>query len=243
MSVGLATKGVISLGGGAGSPYPEYIYADLPGDVTVDIEVEDEVEVAVEMEEMALAVELDTEQEVSLEVDGEVEVGTIEVTDDEVEVSVELETQADIWIWSQPYSMSITYGTLACGGVSSLYSADGNIMQVNEPAGSDPGFNIQLGFINVPGGSKDIFVVGYYDGNPAHNVKLQIYNYTTPGWEDVTGDVRDFPSAGSQQSYQFTMPSPYSDYISSDNEVLIRIRHTSTGSSGHYMYLDQVYLG
>lgn len=242
MSIGLATKGVISLGGGPGEPYPEYIYADLPGDVTVDVEVEDEVEVAVAMEETALAVEIDAEQEVSLEVEGEVEVGTIEVTDDDVEIGVELETQADIWIWSQPHSMSISHGTLACGGVSSLYNADGNIMQVDESAGINPGFNIQLGFINVPGGSKDIFVEGHYEGNPAHNVKLQIYNYTTPGWEDVTGDVRDFPSESSQQSYQFTMPSPYSDYMSG-NQVLIRIRHTSTGSAGHYMHLDQVYLG
>jgi hypothetical protein len=94
----------------------------------------------------------------------------------------------------------------------------------------------------VPGGSKDIFVDGHYDGNPAHNVKLQIYNYTTPGWEDVTGDIRDFPSESSHQSYQFTMPSPSSDYISG-NKVSIRIRHTSTGSAGHYMYLDRVYLG
>jgi hypothetical protein len=243
VSIGLATKGVICFGGGGsggGEPYPVYI--EVISDLSVDVEVEDEFQVLVMMEEPIVGVEMAAEQEMSLEVEGEVEVGVIEVTDDDVEVGVELETQADIWIWSQPYSMTVNYGTLACGGVTNLYAADGNIMQVDEVPGSDPGFNIRLLFINVPGGSKNIFVDGYYDGNPAHNVKLQIYNYTTPGWEDVTGDVRDFPSESSQQSYQFTMPSPSSDYISG-SQVGIRIRHTSTGSAGHYMYLDRVYLG
>lgn len=241
MSVGLATKGVISIGGGPGSGYPEYIYIDRVGDVSVAVDMDEEVLVVVTMEDDSFAIDVGDDFEASIAVGGDEDV-VLAVSDDDLDVSIELETKAEIWPWYQPNSMVINYGSLGCGGIANLYQADNNIMQVDEAIGSAPGFNIEFTFITVPEGLKTVNIVGYYDGNPAHNVKIYIYNYGILDWEAFTADIRDFPSASSLQTYQFTMPSPYSNYISG-GQVRIRIRHITTGSAGHYMFFDHVYLG
>ena len=41
---------------------------------------------------------------------------------------------------------------------------------------------------DVPSFNVDLYVQGYYQGNPAHNVKLQHWNYASPGWVNVTAN-------------------------------------------------------
>ena len=93
---------------------------------------------------------------------------------------------------------------------------------------------------NVPSSNVDLYVDGYYEGNPAHFVKLQQWNYTTGGWDNVTNDAKDFPSTTSQQSYVFTLLDR-ADYISSGN-IKLRVIHLSNGSAGHYFHIDKFYL-
>jgi len=238
MSVGLATKGMISFGGGgtgAGEPYPVYEYVHYE----VEMELEDELGVVMAVEEVSLdVIEIGGEEAISIEV-SDVSLA-IDFEPDEVDIGVELETSAETRFWYQPYSMTVQEGTLACGGLTNLHADDGDRMQVNEIAGQN--FTIILTFIGVPVAERTVNIKGNYDGNPAHNVKLQVYNFDSVSWDNFTGDSTDFPSQVGEGSYQFTLPTPYADYIS-DGEMRIRIRHTSNGSAGHEMYLDHLYLG
>ncbi|MGW8177635.1 MAG: hypothetical protein ACWGQW_02400 [bacterium] len=241
MALGLATKGVICLGGGGGSGYPEYIYIDRVGDVSAAIEIEEDVLVTIAMEDENFDIVLGDDQEASIAIEGDQD-AVISISDDDLDVAIELETKAEIWPWYQPRSMTVDYGTLSCGGLAVLYAADSNVMVVDEIPALTPGFNIEFTFVTVPEGSKTLNIVGYYEGNPAHNVKAYIYNYNTTNWEAFTVASTDFPSTSSLQTYQFTMPSPYSNYMSG-SQMRVRIRHINAGSAGHYFYLDHVYLG
>ena len=95
---------------------------------------------------------------------------------------------------------------------------------------------------DVPSSNVDLYFYGYYDGNPAHVVKLQQWNYVTGGgqWEDVTTNTRDFPEASSEQYYEFFLLDG-ANYISSGN-IKIRIIHTSSGNLTHRFYINKLFL-
>jgi hypothetical protein len=97
-------------------------------------------------------------------------------------------------------------------------------------------------FDDVPSSNVDLYFSGYYDGNLAHTVKLQQWNYVTGGgqWENVTANPKDFPDAVSEQNYEFFLfDNP--NYISSGN-IQIRIIHTSPGNPTHQFHINKLYL-
>ena len=82
---------------------------------------------------------------------------------------------------------------------------------------------------------------GYYQGNPAHNVKIRIWNVSLEQWDDFTGAANDFPSAGSDQTYIFAFPGDSSNYI--DNDIVrIKIIHVSAGNATHLFHINQIIL-
>jgi hypothetical protein len=86
MSLGLATKGMISFGGGggAGEPYP--VYRDVHYDV--DVAIEDELEVILEVEDITqIELAVDDPESISIEVE-DISIA-IDATDDEVDIEVE----------------------------------------------------------------------------------------------------------------------------------------------------------
>jgi hypothetical protein len=84
MSLGLATKGMISFGGGgAGEPYP--VYRDVHYDV--DIIIEDEVAVALVVEDVEVALVVEDPESISIEIE-DISIA-IDLTDEEVDVEVE----------------------------------------------------------------------------------------------------------------------------------------------------------
>jgi hypothetical protein len=120
---------------------------------------------------------------------------------------------------------------------------------INEAVGVyvDPatggGFTIDFEFgeyDDVPGTNEDLYIEGWYEGNPAHNVKLQEWNYTSSEWVDVTAATNDFPSDTSEQSYKFFLNDSAS-YTENGN-IRVRIIHTSAGVSGHQFHIERLYL-
>ena len=97
------------------------------------------------------------------------------------------------------------------------------------------------GFIDVMDCAVTVNMVGYYEGNPAHDVKIQVYDWIAQDWVNLTAAATDFPSRSTPDTYQFSIPSPCDDYLDSD-EMRIRIIHTSNGSAGHDLYIDHLYL-
>ena len=144
----------------------------------------------------------------------------------------------------------MTKGSILSGLLSDTYKeSDNTNLVLNEVTGvyTDPiaggGFtyDFEYGiFDDVPSSNVDLYFVGYYQGNPAHNVKLQQWNYTSSSWVNVTTSTNDFPSSATEQSYVFFLLDA-ADYISGGN-IRLRIIHTSSGSALHYLYVNKLYL-
>jgi hypothetical protein len=99
-----------------------------------------------------------------------------------------------------------------------------------------------IDFQNVDDGyAYTVNINGYYDGNPAHNVIAEIYNFNTALWEGITGAADDFPDRATDDDYAFALPDPITNYLDSGN-LRIRFDHTSNGSNNHYFRLDRIYL-
>jgi hypothetical protein len=93
----------------------------------------------------------------------------------------------------------------------------------------------------VPYSDLDIVFEGYYSGNPAHDKKFRIWNYQTSNWDNVTIDADDLPSGVSDVVDRFPFPGTKSDYVSG-SQVQAKIIHTSNGSAGHTLNVDEIFL-
>lgn len=85
-------------------------------------------------------------------------------------------------------------------------------------------------------------VVGYYEGNPAHDVKIYIYNWVTGAWDAFTSEDGDFESRADETTYTF-----YKDFGVGMQEflngpVLIKIKHDSNGAAGHHLHINRMLL-
>jgi len=141
--------------------------------------------------------------------------------------------------WYLADSGSVTVGTQVNTYVNT-WAEDGSIHGAIE-INANPGLVMVYTFTNIPVISKlAIKFHAYYDGNPAHTVKLQIMNWNTT-WEDVTAELTDFPSESSLQDYRFFVPD-LTNYISGTNEISLRIDHNVQGTPGHTMDIDYMWL-
>ncbi len=144
--------------------------------------------------------------------------------------------------WTRADTLTVNTGSINAGSLRSVWVADDAELVLNEVTGT-PGFDYVFRFgrdQDVPYTGIKVMFEAWYEGNPAHNVKLQQYNYNSTSWTDVTGDAQDFPDAASEQTYSFNLIDD-PDYLSS-GEIQLKIVHTSPGSAGHYLHIDNMYL-
>jgi hypothetical protein len=86
-----------------------------------------------------------------------------------------------------------------------------------------------------------------YGGDPAHNIKLQLWNYNLSQWDYVTNAVRDFGyTAGSLNPLTFNWGNgqvldPITDYLDNGN-MMMKIVHISLGIIYHQFCLDFIEL-
>jgi hypothetical protein len=83
-----------------------------------------------------------------------------------------------------------------------------------------------------------------YNGN--HDMKVQLYNYNTPGYDDMTGDSTDFGKSMTDfDTYAFyldpdVLGEPRSSYINGSGQVTVRIDHPNNGVNSHEILMDYV---
>lgn len=142
--------------------------------------------------------------------------------------------------WRYAKSLLPNVGSINAGILANTYVEDNNYLVLNEVAAANPGFDYRFDFNDVPTNNIDACLAGYYQGNPAHNVKIRAWNFNTSVFDDLTAAATDFPSAGSKSSYKFTIQN--ADYVSGVGQVIIQIIHTSIGSAGHLFHIDHLYL-
>jgi len=138
--------------------------------------------------------------------------------------------------WWLPVSVTATVGSVVSGTIADTWSDNATKLRLAETTGT-PGFTYDFNWYSVPlTGTNQVNINGFYAGNPAHNVKIQQYNFTTTTWVDLTADSNDFPSASSDQDYYFHVNND-TDYNSSGN-IQLRLTHTSAGNITHNLYID-----
>jgi len=143
-------------------------------------------------------------------------------------------------VWRLPVSMLANIGSINSGILANVYAEDDVYLVLNEVLGSNPGFDYRFDFNDVPTHNFDICLAGYYQGNPAHNVKIRVYNFNTSTFDNLTANLTDFPSAAVKSNYKFTVQN--ADYVSGVGQVIVQIIHTSIGTNGHLFHIDHLYL-
>jgi hypothetical protein len=120
--------------------------------------------------------------------------------------------------------------------LSDVYEDDANDLVLNE-INNTPGYDFEFRWTGVPDVVLQLTMLGYYNGNAAHNVKLYQWDYTDEEWDAVTAEAQDIPEDSSEQAYQWTLLTPNSRYISG-GELRIQIVHTSAGNPTHDLILN-----
>ena len=159
-----------------------------------------------------------------------------------IDESIDLKAEFTVKKWPFADNLNINEGSIASGTLLDTYENNSSLLQLNETFPAIPAFDYDFIFENIPASVKGLIIRlnGYYQGNPAHNVKAQIYNYTTLGFENLTSATTDFPSKSTEDDYAFAVPN-MTDYISG-GQLQLKIIHISQGSAGHYFYIDYLKL-
>jgi hypothetical protein len=107
---------------------------------------------------------------------------------------------------------------------------DSQFYQVQEVTGV-PGFNVEIEFA-VTGDFNQLYLDSRYQGNPAHLVNIDLWNYNTSAWNT-------FKTISNEADYvikAIDILDPM-HYVSA-NVVRCRIYHSSSGNASHNLYID-----
>jgi hypothetical protein len=137
--------------------------------------------------------------------------------------------------YTAPSTLTVTTGTLAAGTVADLAAAGGTTVDIAEASGT-PGFDIEVVFSSLVGVPIGFGFVGWYQGNTAHEVTIDAWNYTTSAWDNFgLAETRT-----ALKAYGFTYPKG-ADYVSA-GAAKFRLYHVSAGTGTHDMWLDVAYV-
>jgi len=128
----------------------------------------------------------------------------------------------------------VTDGTITAGSVSDTTSINQQYLTVQETGQ----FKIDFTFSGLNGPPVVFEFVGRYEGNPAHNVEVKVWNFDTTSWDDVDAGTGDIPHSATDDTYIFNLAENQS-YISG-GVCKFRLEHTSSATASHYMYVDYV---
>ncbi|MEE9573588.1 MAG: LamG-like jellyroll fold domain-containing protein, partial [Candidatus Neomarinimicrobiota bacterium] len=120
--------------------------------------------------------------------------------------------------------------------VDSLSVKDGSYWEGTEEAAETPGFDFEF-HIKIPDGyiPTELNITAGYDGNPAHEVQLQVYDYTNTKW-DTLSNYADIGSKTVADSIYYLTD----DHTTADDTVKLRFVHNSTGAASQYMWVDYI---
>lgn len=135
---------------------------------------------------------------------------------------------------------SIVNGTKTAGNISSAYNQkDNNILNITELSGINSlevNFTFNLTKYNVSTFNQ-IFIREYYQGSLAHNIQLQLWDFSSSSWEDGY-----FTFQGQSQfiTSEVTVTDPQ-DHIQ-NGMVYLRLVHIENGISSHKLSIDWLVL-
>ena len=152
--------------------------------------------------------------------------------------------------WESAVTYNLVTGTHISGDVSDTWYEDANHIYDYEASGS-PGFVADYTFENIPYDDSTSYLHLHwtysYDGNPAHRIIAQVWNYDTLGWDAVTGDLDDFNNTGGADNKHIfnigpglNLPS-IAPYVSG-GQMIWRQDHVSPGNINHIVGAEWLHL-
>ena len=141
-------------------------------------------------------------------------------------------------------SVNVTANAIIAGSVTDTYTDNGTHLQIDESVGAAPCLDFDFTWSGLPTNyyPEKVTLNGYYDGNPAHDVFIYMWNYDTTAWDRLTADAQDFPDAAADDDYEFDVPTVDTENYFDSGAAKVRINHTSNGTAGHDFYVDQILL-
>ena len=139
------------------------------------------------------------------------------------------------------HSVVPVVGVVDGGDVTDTYSNNSVRLVLTEIQSATPGLVHDFYFENVTPGRYYVKMNGYYAGNAAHNVKVQMYDFVGAGWVDLTADADDIPSGAADVDYSFYMPSTFGRFFEYD-QCRVRFNHPIVGIGTHRLYIDYLRL-
>ena len=149
-----------------------------------------------------------------------------------------------------PNRIVVVTGTDVSSDHKDTYHDDANVVEVTELT-QDPGFVVDFYFdkfvvTNDFANFLKLYFRGYYEGNPAHDVKIYVYNWFTELWDGFTHEpadpLADLPDESSEQEYTIYGKSRAGWISGINGTIIIRVRHDSSGSAGHDFYCNEITL-
>ena len=151
------------------------------------------------------------------------------------------------WPFADP-PIVINVGSVNSGDIYDIRECNGKELTLNETFPGIPAFSYDFYFEDIPDDVAvnqqgfGIHMTGYYKGNPAHRVKLSIYNYNTTSWEYLTAQTRDLPSRATPLHYHWFLDNGSGDYVDGTGQFRLRFAHINNGSNLHLLHIDCLYL-
>ena len=141
------------------------------------------------------------------------------------------------WVEYNLTSINVNVGTHDAGNLASTFVLDGDTYDISETVGA-PAWLISFNWTNVDQNANSMWVVLYsfYSGNQAHDIDLQLYNFTSTSWADIAHmpDMVGFEWINAS-IYDLRIPN---DFINSTGAVLGRIIHVDAGNINHDILID-----
>jgi hypothetical protein len=131
-----------------------------------------------------------------------------------------------------PTSVVYTAGAQASGSLQDLLTDNDLKYEMAEAVGS-PGLDAEFVFA-VDEFMDKLTVVGYYPGNHAGGVEIQIWDYVALGWV-VLGTI---PANGATDVV-YAFPT-LTENMASAGEMKVRLYHPDNGNANHRVYIDQM---
>ena len=152
-------------------------------------------------------------------------------------------------------ALTVVAGTPTTGDQRNTYLDDSSPMVITEENATNPAYDLRFVFSKVralathPGEQLVIDFKGFNDGSGAgHKTKLQLWNYDTEVFDDVTADLSDLDdSETDNEVLQFVVEAkPYcsatrraglSDF---DNTVILKVYHDDAGTGAHTLEIEKL---
>jgi hypothetical protein len=129
----------------------------------------------------------------------------------------------------------VNAGTVTAGAYTDLAALGGTDFTIQEANGASP-MEVEFHFSGLTLVPNNITMYAQYSGS-AHEVAIEVYNYSTPAWEQV-GEMSN--TAG---KIWYSIPLFNGTNYTSAGTAKFRVRHVSNGVNTHFFYFDYIKFG